>query len=502
MQPAHVLAAAATAGESSVRRKSRFTTLPPQVLDFALSLASQGRAIVLVSVVLAAVVVVAADHSPAAVLGCSAFVLVQAVSFFNPVSFDRARTRTRDLVRYAALACLLVVLPGLLAPDAPVMLLGLAAACAAPLSFAPRLAGACVAGLSLACALGVLVAGGPTSQALIAALTVSAAGVPLTLVLAHHGRSGEILRTALGRLEREMENRQQIEDQLRRTHDELERRVEERTIALTRANRKMESEIRVRRQAEEQALEANRIKSSFLANMSHELRTPLNAIIGYSEILLEDTARPDLHELHEDLGKIHGSAEHLLALISDILDLSKIESGKMDINIEAFQLGDVLGSVMSHLAPLAERNGDTLKLRCARDLGELKTDRTKLHQILSNLLSNACKFTHNGRIELSIRIQAEGGRSWYRFEVSDTGIGIAPDVLERLFAPFVQADSSTTRKFGGTGLGLAISRHYARMLGGDITVRSQPGVGSVFTLRLPQEAVDPRKAGVILVSHF
>ncbi|MFY0536033.1 sensor histidine kinase [Nannocystis pusilla] len=242
--------------------------------------------------------------------------------------------------------------------------------------------------------------------------------------------------------------------------------------------------------------------SSFLANMSHELRTPLNAIIGYSEILLEDTARPDLRELHEDLGKIHGSAEHLLALISDILDLSKIESGKMDINLEAFQLGDVLGSVMSHLAPLAERNGDTLKLRCARDLGEIKTDRTKLHQILSNLLSNACKFTHNGRIELSIRIQAEGGRSWYRFEVSDTGIGIAPDVLERLFAPFVQADSSTTRKFGGTGLGLAISRHYARMLGGDITVRSQPGVGSVFTLRLPQEAVDPRKAGVILVSHF
>jgi signal transduction histidine kinase len=501
MPPAHVICAA-SAGESAIRRKLRFTTLPPQVLDFALSLAAQGRAIVLVSVVLAIVVVIVADRTPVAILGCGAFVLVQAAAYFNPVSFDRARTRTPELVRHAALAGLLVVLPSQLGPDAPVMLLGLAAACAAPLAFAPKLAAACVGVLSLACALGVLLARGAFGDAVIAALTVAAAGIPLTLVLAHHGRSGEILRTALGRLEREMENRQHIEDQLRRAHEDLERRVEERTIALTRANRKMEMEIRVRRQAEEQALEASRIKSSFLANMSHELRTPLNAIIGYSEILLEDTARPELRQLHEDLSKIHGSAEHLLALISDILDLSKIESGKMDINLETFCLEDVLASVMSTLAPLAERNGDTLKLRCARDLGEITTDRTKLHQILNNLLSNACKFTHNGRIELSIRTQSEGGRAWYRFEVSDTGIGIAPDVLERLFAPFVQADSSTTRKFGGTGLGLAISRHYARMLGGDITVRSQPGVGSVFTLRLPQEAIDPRKAGVILVSHF
>src|SRR5690606_12644982 len=158
--------------------------------------------------------------------------------------------------------------------------------------------------------------------------------------------------------------------------------------------------------------------------------------------------------------------------------------------------------VMATIAPLAERNGDTLKLRCARELGAIKTDRTKLHQILNNLLSNACKFTRDGQIELSIKITAEAGRAWYRFEVHDTGIGIAADVTERLFAPFVQADSSTTRKYGGTGLGLAISRHYARMLGGDISVKSTPGRGSTFTLRLPQQTTDPRKAGVLQISHF
>jgi signal transduction histidine kinase len=191
-----------------------------------------------------------------------------------------------------------------------------------------------------------------------------------------------------------------------------------------------------------------------------------------------------------------------LAIISDILDLSKIEAGKMEINTEVFAVAEVVDSVMNAVAPLTERNHNTLKLRCPRDLGTIKTDRTKVHQILANLLSNACKFTHEGRVELTVRLAVAESRRWVEFSVFDTGIGISPETLERLFAPFTQADSSTTRKYGGTGLGLAISRHYARMLGGDITVRSTVGEGSTFTLRLPAEATDPRTSGLLLVSHF
>jgi signal transduction histidine kinase len=322
----------------------------------------------------------------------------------------------------------------------------------------------------------------------------------MTAIVGHLDRGGAALRSTLGRLEREISERQRVEQQLRDTRDELELRVEERTIALTKINRRLEKEVRDRRGAETHALEANRIKSAFLANMSHELRTPLNAIIGYCEILLEDTPKADDAAL--DLQKIRNSADHLLAIISDVLDLSKIEAGKMDINVEQFPVSEVVDSVMTAVSPQAEKNHNTLKLRCPRELGTIKTDRTKLHQILSNLLSNACKFTQEGRVELTVMLTFADTRRWFEFSVVDTGIGIAPETIERLFAPFTQADSSTTRKYGGTGLGLAISRHYARMLGGDIHVRSTPGEGSTFTLKLPVEAVDPRSAGLLLVSHF
>jgi signal transduction histidine kinase len=452
----------------------------------------------LAAAVFAAPVVLAAPSAPLAAGWCAGFVALVALGAVLPTN----RSLGLELGRQALLAGVLFALPGQLGAAIPTWLLGLVAAAAAPTYLSPVHALACAAGLAAAAAAGLVSAGAATTAAATVGVALAGVGGLVVLARAHRDRELDALRLELYRLDREMQGRQQSEGQLRRTHDDLEARIEERTIALTRANRKMEQEIKVRRQAEEQALEANRIKSSFLANMSHELRTPLNAIIGYSEILLEDTDTPERRKLRDDIHKIHGAAAHLLALISDVLDLSKIESGKMDINAEHFPLTEVLESVMVTVAPLAERNGDTIKLRSPRELGAIKTDRTKLHQILANLLSNACKFTSNGRIELSVQDVVEGGRRWFEFAVRDTGIGIAPEVQERLFTPFVQADSSTTRKFGGTGLGLAISRHYARMLGGDITVKSELGQGSTFTLRLPSEPVDPRKAGLLLVSHF
>jgi signal transduction histidine kinase len=462
-----------------------------------------GRARPAFALLLSVPIVLLADHPVPVLVGSGVFAALEAVAGLAPRLLGRPLAPSFELLRLVLVAALLVLLPSWTGdPRAPTWLLGLLAAGGAAASLPASLALAAIAAMTVASGAGIMLAEGPLTTALTAAFAVAAAGGLVALGLAHHTRNDEALRSALARLEREVDGRSRIEDQLRHAHDELEKRVEERTIALTRAFRKMESEIKVRRLAEEQALEANRIKSSFLANMSHELRTPLNAIIGYSEILLEDTERPDLHEIRADITRIRGAAGHLLALISDVLDLSKIESGKMEISSEVFPLPEVLDSVMATVAPLAERNGDTVKLRCSRELGTIKTDRTKLHQILSNLLSNACKFTRNGRIELSVQDVVEAGRRWFDFAVSDTGIGIAPEVMERLFTPFVQADSSTTRKFGGTGLGLAISRHYARMLGGDITVKSEPGKGSTFLLRLPSEAVDPRAAGLLLVSHF
>jgi PAS domain S-box-containing protein len=247
--------------------------------------------------------------------------------------------------------------------------------------------------------------------------------------------------------------------------------------------------------AKEAAEEANRAKSAFLANMSHELRTPLNAIIGYSEMLQEDLDSADETTL-ADLARIAGAGKHLLALINDILDLSKIEAGRMELILEEVAVQPLVEDVIATMTPLAQQRGNTLELDIGLALPPLVTDQTRLQQILLNLLSNAAKFTERGTITVCVRCERaddeddEPGASRLqpaslRFAVADTGIGMSPEQMDRLFQPFAQADSSTTRQYGGTGLGLAISRSFARMLGGDIYVESAPGVGSTFTLIIP-----------------
>jgi signal transduction histidine kinase len=188
-----------------------------------------------------------------------------------------------------------------------------------------------------------------------------------------------------------------------------------------------------------------------------------------------------------DLQRIHASAKHLLALINDILDLSKIEAGKMELLAESFDLAALIRDVAITVQPLVQQNGNTLDLRCAANLGKVRTDPTRMRQCLFNLLSNACKFTLKGKITLEAASKSAAGRDWVTLRVSDTGIGMTPEQLQKLFQPFTQADASTTRKFGGTGLGLTISRKFAQMMGGDITVESELGKGSAFTLRVPAE---------------
>jgi signal transduction histidine kinase/HAMP domain-containing protein len=235
---------------------------------------------------------------------------------------------------------------------------------------------------------------------------------------------------------------------------------------------------------------ANRTKSQFLANMSHELRTPLNAIIGYSEILQEDAVDNGQEQLVPDLKKIEGAGRHLLGLINDILDLSKVEAGKMYVFIEEIDLSSLLDEVKSIIAPLVAKNGNELEVRLADHVGRMRTDRTKLKQCLLNVLSNASKFTQDGKLTVQVRrFETDGPK--IEIVISDTGIGMNEDQIGRLFQAFSQADASTTKKFGGTGLGLAITRHFCRLLGGDISVASQPGVGSNFTIILPDQAAEP-----------
>jgi signal transduction histidine kinase/CheY-like chemotaxis protein len=234
---------------------------------------------------------------------------------------------------------------------------------------------------------------------------------------------------------------------------------------------------------------ASRHKSQFLANMSHELRTPLNAIIGVSEMLLEDAqaaAQPDQIEAHE---RILRAGRHLLALINDILDLSKIEAGKLELSLESVALVPLVEDVLATIRPLAAKNGNKVDVECPADAGVIRADPTRLRQALLNLASNASKFTERGRIRVTVTRQPDDlGRDWVSMAVSDTGIGMTAEQMGRLFEEFTQADASTTRRYGGTGLGLAISRRLCRLMGGDITVASTPGQGSTFTIRLPADA--------------
>ena len=235
------------------------------------------------------------------------------------------------------------------------------------------------------------------------------------------------------------------------------------------------------------AEEANRAKSAFLANMSHELRTPMNAIIGYSEMLLEEAEDTDLEEFVPDLQKIRQAGKHLLSLINDVLDLSKIEAGKMGLFLESFELDSVLDEVEATVKPLVAHNGNQLKVHRDHDLGNVRADLTKLRQALFNLLSNASKFTENGTISMSVWRERRDVGEYFFFQVVDTGIGIAPDKLGKLFDDFTQADASTTRRFGGTGLGLAITKRFCQMMGGDVSVASTLGEGATFTMHVPVE---------------
>jgi signal transduction histidine kinase/CheY-like chemotaxis protein len=228
---------------------------------------------------------------------------------------------------------------------------------------------------------------------------------------------------------------------------------------------------------------ASKHKSEFLANMSHELRTPLNAILSYSQLLREEAEDTGQDESIADLDKIHAAGEHLLRLINDILDLSKIEAGRMDLYLETFDVPTMVHEAVAVVRPLVEKNVNTLVVECAADLGTMHADQVKVRQALLNLLSNAAKFTEQGTVTLAVR--RGSGDGLISFAVSDTGIGMTEEQLGRLFEAFSQADSSTTRRYGGTGLGLAISRHFCRLMGGDVQVESEPARGSTFTITLP-----------------
>lgn len=263
------------------------------------------------------------------------------------------------------------------------------------------------------------------------------------------------------------------------------RRVVRSRRELKERHEEIQEKSRLLEEAVEEAESANRAKSMFLASMSHELRTPLNAIIGYSELLIEEAADEGETELTEDLQRIALSGKHLLGLINDVLDLAKIEAGRMELSTEEFRVADMVEEVAVTTRALVEANRNTFRVRQEGELGTMSADALKLRQVLLNLLSNAAKFTEEGEVTLAVARVPDGADDRMVFRVIDTGIGMTPEQVGRIFQPFVQAEAGTSVKYGGTGLGLALSRRFARMMGGELMVESEAGVGSTFTLTLP-----------------
>lgn len=276
---------------------------------------------------------------------------------------------------------------------------------------------------------------------------------------------------------------QRSDNALQNANDELHSRTHELEAEISQRMRAQEELLSAKRAAED----ASRAKSAFLANMSHELRTPLNAIIGYSEMIQEEIQDSGQIQNVHDVQKIESAGKHLLALINDVLDLSKIEAGKMALHAETFDTAAMIQDLVSTLQPAIAKNANTLELALPQDLGTMHSDVTKVRQILANLLSNAAKFTDHGKISLEVHREDVAGQPWLHFRVRDTGIGISSEQQQNLFKEFAQADVSIARKYGGTGLGLAISHRFAQLMGGHMSVESEPGKGSVFTVSLPEQ---------------
>jgi len=310
----------------------------------------------------------------------------------------------------------------------------------------------------------------------------------IVLVLACRRSIQEMQQTAerTAALEQEVRTRHQAEQELARhacdllRANEAERLNAERSAALV-------DQLRITQQ---QAEAATRAKSLFLASMSHELRTPLNGIILYSELLQEEAADRGNQSSVADLQRIQSAGEHLLDLINGILDLSRIEAGKMPLTVEAFDVRAMIDGLLDTVGPLVQKNGNTLAVDCGAEIGTMRADLTKTRQVLLNLLSNAGKFTREGTIRLEVRQRRVQGEPRVEFSVTDTGVGMTPEQARKVFDAFTQADVSTTRKYGGTGLGLAIVSKFCELMGGTVTVESEPGRGSRFVVQLPLEMAE------------